>query len=271
VKENPPFSELVLPELLPPIPDIAQSLDTAHYRHIRVDLDSPYNSEPLVRLQDYRIATHSYYNVSDGTNPPYCQQIDGSISSVLARRSVAEMLARVNIRLDLLGLELLVWDAYRPLATQKGIWDFFWHDIKAKNASLSEEAIYNIMIGYVSDPNSFDPDDSTTWPTHMTGASVDLTLRRKNDLRILDMGSEFDQMDETAHTAYFERLHSMGVIRDDDIRLKGRRLLYSAMAEEGFTNYPLEYWHFDWGNQMHFLIRSLTGGRRNLKAFYGVV
>lgn len=28
-----------------------------------------------------------------------------------------------------------------------------------------------------------------------------------------------------------------------------RRLLYTVMVEAGFTNYPLEWWHYDYGDQ----------------------
>jgi len=246
-------------------------VDAGNYRDIPVDVESSFSSEELVDLKRYGIAGTSHYHISDGTNPPYRQKLDGSIPQLLARRSVAEKLARVNQQLADERLELFVWDAYRPLATQIGIWRFFDRQVRANDPSLDDNAVYNEVIKYVSDPNRFNSQDSRTWPTHMTGASVDLTIRRMHDLERLDMGADFDQMDETAHTSHFEILLTKGEIRADDARLQNRRLLYFVMAEQGFTNYPLEYWHFDWGNQMHQFIRSINTSGPTTPAHYAIV
>lgn len=255
---------------VPSIPTIRQGVNAGNYREIPVDTRSSLYSEELVDLRDYGIAGISYYHISDGTNHPYCQQLEGSIPSLLARKSIAEMLAKVNIRLEPLGLELFVWDAYRPLATQIGIWNFFKSALQRENPSFQEEAIRQEVIKYVSDPNSFNANNSRTWPTHMTGASVDLSIRRKPSHEILNLGAHFDQMDQTAHTDYFEHLLANGAIDDSDPRLLNRRTLYHFMTKEGFTNYPLEYWHFDWGNQMYQMIKSLQVSGSIEPAFYGI-
>ena len=127
------------------------------------------------------------------------------------------------------------------------------------------------MIKYVSDPNWYRPDDPTTWPTHMTGASVDLTLRSLDDGTLLDMGADFDQMDGLANTHHFELAHGQGRLRADDPRLRNRRLLHHAMASSGFTNYPQEFWHFDFGNQMYQLVRGANTGRPVEPAWYGAL
>ena len=40
------------------------------------------------------------------------------------------------------------------------------------------------------------------------------------------------------------------------------------MIDEGFVNYPAEYWHFDFGNQM-YVLNARALGRRYDAAWYG--
>jgi zinc D-Ala-D-Ala dipeptidase len=77
-------------------------------------------------------------------------------------------------------------------------------------------------------------------------------------------------MHEASHTAHFERLLNNGRIGEDDTRLRNRRLLYWAMRNQGFTNYSYEYWHFDYGDQVHIMaLRQL--GQDAHAAWYGYV
>ncbi len=256
---------------LPPIPRFEKSVNAAGYRNIPVQSDHPLFCEALVDIRDYNIAGESYYHRLDGKNRPYCCQLEGSIPEILVRKSVAEKLKEVNHRLRQIGLELFVWDAYRPLATQIGIWKFFEEAQRKNNPLMTNEEIYEEVIKYVSDPQWFRSDDPSTWPTHMSGASVDLTIRHIKEENNLEMGAYFDQMDCTANTIHFEEQLERRLLPEDDTRILNRRLLYYAMVTSGFTNYPLEYWHFDWGNQMNQMIRSASNGNPPEPAWYGAV
>lgn len=255
---------------LPPVPSRKKRITAGDYGKVPVDSTDPRYTEELVSLSDHGVAGVSYYNISDGSNPPYMEQLIGSLPRLFARSSVVELLKAVNRRLQPLSLELFVWDAFRPISTQRGIWDFFERRLREENPSDSDAKIYEEVIKYVSDPKKFRADDSSTWPTHMTGASVDLTIRDFESGDLLDMGAHFDQMDESAHSDHFEQLLVKGVIEQDDSRLLNRRLLYFVMNEVGFTNYPLEFWHFDWGNQMYQMVRSASSDCALEPAFFGI-
>lgn len=256
---------------LPPIPKLDMSVNAGDYKNIPIQFDHPLYTEDLVDIRDFGIAGESFYFRCDGENAPYHRRLEGSTPEILVRKTVAGKLKGVNLKLEPLGLELFVWDAYRSLKTQVGIWNHFEETVRNENPKLNDEEIYKKVIGYVSDPNWFHIDDSSTWPTHMTGASIDLTIRSLDDKRILDMGADFDQMDCLASTTYFEDKKKQNKLSDRDPRLINRRLLFYAMASSGFTNYPLEYWHFDWGNQMYRMIDSMLSGDPIKPAFYGVV
>lgn len=256
---------------LPPVPPMKHAVTAGAYGNVPINENNSLYSEELVDLRNYGISGASYYHISDGTNPPYFRSLEGSIPGLLARKSVAELLKKVNLRLASSGLELFVWDAYRPLETQKGIWEFFEQTVKQTKPELSDQEVYGEVIKYVSDPKKFLENDQRTWPTHMTGASVDLTIRKSSDRELLDMGAHFDQMDEAAFSDHYEKLFANREISGNDPRLVNRRLLNYVMVEAGFTNYPFEYWHFDWKNQMHEAIESLNSGNPIKPASYGVI
>jgi D-alanyl-D-alanine dipeptidase len=62
-----------------------------------------------------------------------------------------------------------------------------------------------------------------------------------------------------------------GQIGSDDPRLLNRRLLYWTMREAGFTNYPYEYWHYDYGDQMYVLTLRSLGKQDIASAWYSYI
>ncbi|GGE41507.1 M15 family metallopeptidase [Actibacterium pelagium] len=255
---------------LPPIPELP-AFDTSAYRSVPVDLTAPEQQEPLVDIADFDIAGEAYYNRTDGQNLPYGCRLNGAIPRVLVRSGVAERLRRVNDSLAHLNLELFVWDAYRPVETQAGLWAFFETKFRHADPNANADKIEAQVRRYVSDPRAFLHDDPTTWPTHLTGASVDLTLRNTASGALLEMGAHFDQMEDVAQTVFFESSLRNGEIAPDDRRLLHRRLLFHAMTKQGFTNYPQEFWHFDFGNQMYQLVCAMTKQTKIEPARYGAV
>jgi zinc D-Ala-D-Ala dipeptidase len=255
---------------LPAIPIAVDGLSTVQYRSIKVDKDHALNSENLVDLRNEGIFGFSYYFDDTGSNAPYLQRISGSIPHLFVRSSVAKKLKNVNLFLQKFGIAIFVHDAFRPIETQLGIWKFFWDYLRVRNPEISNEDLNSRVLEFVSDPLRFNPYDSTTWPIHITGSAIDLTLCNLSDGVPLDLGAHFDQMTNEANTDFFERKLLENEISPKDERLLFRRLLYFAMSSQGFTNYPLEFWHFDWGNQLNRLMTTQQSGYDSGPAWYGV-
>jgi D-alanyl-D-alanine dipeptidase len=228
------------------------------YHIIPIDLDSAHNKEELVDIRSLGIAGEQYYSRPDALNPPYYKAICGhDKGALLCRKTVADKLKQANIALKPYGVELFVYDTYRPIECQRALWAYFVkvaHD-KAGN--------------FCSDPSSFNPKDYRTWPTHTTGGAIDLTLRSLSNQQLLYMGTVFDEASPASYTNAFEQPgeedNSASVI---DAR-RNRRLLYWAMHSQGFTNYPYEWWHFDYGTQM-WAKNSNQLDHSVGKAFYGI-
>lgn len=184
----------------------------------------------------------------------YRQEIQGAIPEIYLRKSV---LVKLEKALTLLpkNMELVVWDGWRPLATQQALFDMFKSQIHSATPNLSEEELLKRTSVYVSLPSS----DRKKPSPHNTGGAVDLTIAyRGGDL--LELGTEFDDFTEKARTAYFE-MDSSDLTENEITWRDNRRLLYAIMIEAGFTNYPEEWWHFDYGDQFW---ASISGAQNAL-------
>ncbi len=131
------------------------------------------------------------------------------------RRDAACALLRVNAALRVRGLQLKVFDAYRPVSVQKILW----------NVMPDERYVADPKIGSI----------------HNRGMAVDVTLV---DLRggEIPMPTGYDEFSEKAYRDY-RKLPAAA--------LRNRAILRAAMEAEGFNGIPTEWWHYDfhgWGH-----------------------
>jgi D-alanyl-D-alanine dipeptidase len=242
-----------------PLPVLSQSsklLTAADYHKEPVDLKTAKSNEKLVAVESFKIAGESFYARTDKLNAPYYQSFASAPKKILLRLTAAKKLQEVNFKLAPLGLELFLFDGFRPVSCQKDLWQYFLKRAKLALPHSSEAEKIAYASRYCSNPSRYKSSDSTTWPTHCTGGAVDLTLRRKTTGELLYMGSIFDDDSEVSHTDYFEITKSK--LTSSDIEARGnRRLLYWAMKSSGFENYHYEWWHYDYGNQMWLMNKKL--------------
>jgi D-alanyl-D-alanine dipeptidase len=125
---------------------------------------------------------------------------------------VAEALLRAHRRVEAKGLGILVFDGYRPWSVSKLFYDVATEDQRAFLANPATGSIHN------------------------RGCAVDCSLFRIKDGREIRMTSEFDEMNETAWSAY---------AGGTDEERKNRDLLIAAMHGEGFRVLKNEWWHFN--------------------------
>ncbi len=133
----------------------------------------------------------------------------------LARRDVAYGLQIVQYLLRAQGYGLKVWDAYRPAAAQRALWQKF------------------AVRHYVADPTD------GRGSLHTWGLAVDVTLVDK-DGREIEMPSGFDNF--TAAASAFN-------LEGPPLVHAHLRMLQRAMKAGGFIALSTEWWHFalrDW-------------------------
>ena len=245
-----------------PIPAPQTEATALDYHCAKVDRAHPDFNDPLTALAEIGIRSQCFYARDDGDNAPYFRSFASAPKIARCRLQVAKRLAAVNELLEAYGVELFVLDAHRPIALQRDLWNHFIEQAYRHLEKPSEEGAIAFAGRFCSFPRDSRADDLATWTLHITGAAVDLTLCRRGNDELLEMGGHFDEASEVSATARYENknLHSA---RDQEA-LRNRRLLYWAMIEGGFSNYHAEWWHFDYGNQMW-----VTSRMRGESAWYG--
>ena len=123
----------------------------------------------------------------------------------LLHKDALNALAKAAQELRKQGLQIVVWDAYRPVKVQNKLREFC-----SDNRYVSEVS------------------------NHNRGITVDLTLSKQGTL--LDMGTDFDTFSEKAHA------NSSSIT---DYQRANRSILSRAMADAGFTQLSYEWWHYD--------------------------
>lgn len=130
-----------------------------------------------------------------------------------------------------------IWDGYRTLHTQKLLYDEYYDKLKLENPDWNHNKLCKTVEIFISPPSH----DPALPSPHNTGGSVDLTLVDGN-LAEIDMGTPFDEFTQRAFTMHFKK--------DRNKIHNNRILLKSIMEGAGFTNYPEEWWHFDYNNPL---------------------
>jgi D-alanyl-D-alanine dipeptidase len=145
------------------------------------------------------------------------------------REGVKERLGRVIDNLPN-GYGILLREAYRAYEIQMDWFLKTYLKLHKKYPELSKEEVYNESVKYATDPDVYSP--------HVTGGAIDLALVDR-DRNILDVGQWLD-IKEAAMFDYKGLSKQQREYRD---------LLKSSMENEGFVNYPYEWWHYSYGDK----------------------
>ncbi|GAA3705244.1 M15 family metallopeptidase [Nonomuraea antimicrobica] len=132
------------------------------------------------------------------------------------------------------GYHLLVVEGYRPVATQRRIFDQYRAELQTTFPNMSPDQVYIAASRYVS-PVEVAP--------HTAGAAVDLTLCAPDGLEY-DMGTAVNDNPEQSDGACFTAAPNIS----DDARAN-RKLLAAALEPAGLVNYPTEWWHWSYGDR----------------------
>lgn len=148
------------------------------------------------------------------------------VNRLVGSRALAAALVPAAAHFAGLGYRLYGFDAYRP---QRGVQSFVdWaarpEDGRTKARfypALDKEQLF--PLGYIAARSG-----------HSRGSSIDLTLATA-DGAPLDMGGDFDLMDERSH-------HDFADLSAEQLR--NRRILREGMLKFGFLSYEREWWHY---------------------------
>ena len=155
----------------------------------------------------------------------FMSEVFYSSPKAFLQRAAAEALVRAHQKLARKGYGLLIHDGYRPWYVTRMFWD----------------ATPDSLRIFVADPSQ--------GSRHNRGAAVDLTLYERATGQPVEMTGVYDEMSPRSFPYY-----PGGTSRQRWYR----ELLRQAMESEGFTVYPAEWWHFDYGAWRKYRIGNQT-------------
>jgi len=152
----------------------------------------------------------------------------------MLRQEAAIRLCRANEWLMKKKLRMQVVEGWRAPLIQRRMYGAVWKQFKEKFPEKSDVALRRLVNQFSA------PMSDRVPPPHTTGGAMDLALTTMNG-HPLDMQSPFGAYDHACFP-----LDAPGL---SDIARKNRDLLREAMDFGGITNYPMEYWHWSYGDQ----------------------
>ncbi len=161
------------------------------------------------------------------------KRIDGYNNPVaLLTGEAATALKKVQAELNNQGLELKVFDAYRP---QKAV-NHFIRWARVPEDTLTKRKYYPDVDkkdlferGYIAEKSG-----------HTRGSTLDLTIINLATGQELDMGSPWDFFGEISH---------QGTDLITEKQTSNRNLLLEVMKKHGFRPYANEWWHYTLENE----------------------
>ncbi|MBE9202809.1 D-alanyl-D-alanine dipeptidase [Synechocystis salina LEGE 06099] len=169
--------------------------------------------------------------------------------------------------------QILVFDAYRPIAVQQFMVDHTFAEIVARDGlqgqvltSEQRENIYQQVYQIWAIPS----DDPLTPPPHSTGAALDITLLDQSG-KPVDMGGEIDELSPRSQPNYYQTAQAKSDTQREEFKSyqQRRELLNKIMENAGFLRHPGEWWHFSQGDQLWAWQYNQQHPDRQEIAYYG--
>ncbi len=156
-----------------------------------------------------------------------CGEAMAEFDRIPVRQTVVAMLCRVNERLPE-GYAIRLMSGWRSQEEQQHLRDTMFALLSA-NPDLfpeSQELTLDQLCAKFSG--------------HSTGGAVDVQLMFQG--KIADCGTEYLELSPLTAT------HAAGLSPEQH---RNRQILYSAMTDAGFVNYPAEWWHYAYGDKLY--------------------
>jgi D-alanyl-D-alanine dipeptidase len=198
-------------------------------------------SEPLVLLSDPRIGAIALGDIGeplvDLREVPELRvdrrQADRAGAFARLREGVVQRLLDAQATLPG-GLRLLVTEGYRPLETQRSVFDGYREELWSLHPDWTADRLY-VETSKFASPVQVAP--------HSTGGAIDLTLCSAEGIEV-DMGTCVDATPEASDNACYTAARNIS-----EQAQRNRRTLAQALMGTGLVNYPTEWWHWSFGDR----------------------
>jgi D-alanyl-D-alanine dipeptidase len=194
-------------------------------------------SVPIVDCTESLVDLKDYNDILYGT-PPECELTANCYTKV--RKTIFEKLCIAQKALPK-GARFRLYEGFRSLEVQKFLFDQELEKAFKANPSSSYETWFNQAARLAAPVINLD--GTANIPPHNTGGAIDIEVIDK-DGTILDMGmvvKDWSNVDpEICVTASNLISKKAGM---------NRKMLLEILENQGFVNYPNEWWHFSYGDR----------------------
>lgn len=144
----------------------------------------------------------------------------------IATKEMANALTKVSEELYEEGYTLLIYDTYRPAKAVSFFKDWSLNSDESMKEQYYPNEQKNQLFkrGYLASKSG-----------HSRGSTVDLTLVHKDTNELVDMGSDYDLLDE---------ISSFNTKNITEEQASNRKKLMNVMIKHGFKEYSKEWWHY---------------------------
>jgi len=156
------------------------------------------------------------------------------------------------------GIYFKIYFAYRSVEQQINFFNKRFAEIKKEypDLPLAEQERLTRLKAADARGGGYGP--------HQTGGALDLTLCDANSVEI-DMGGRYDLFDHLTRTYPYRKILFLRIPMLTGRQYKNRNILWNALTSVGFQNYPLEWWHWAYGD------RAWAAYSKNKTAIYSAV
>jgi len=151
---------------------------------------------------------------------------------VFLRKTVFNKLQEIQKKLPN-NTNLKIYSAFRPKKIQIEMWEKELKKNKKLFKNKTKQEIEQITRKEIADPRQ-------GFGGHQTGGAIDISLCDDKG-KDFNMGTNWLEFNEKTIT-------SCKILSKEE--KENRKLLLNLMAKQGFKNYPKEWWHFSYGDQM---------------------
>lgn len=215
----------------------------------------------LVRLKIRKVLPAKIINkvlIEDNNDPlvkvdikAYDIILDKRISEpVYLRKEVCSKLYNICHDMKEKNLRVKLYDAYRTIEEQNSSWEKRLIQTRNENPNVSDEDLIRLNKMKVS--NCY---DEKSIGGHQSGGALDISLCDLNGNE-LDFGTSYEEYNEK--TFSFAKNISKK-------QKENRKILFNEMKKYNFINFPCEWWHYSYGDNMWSAYKFKN------KAFYGYI
>lgn len=157
------------------------------------------------------------------------------------RKTVYEKLCLAQMLLPN-GWKFRIYEGLRSLNVQKILFEEQCNNLKLKNYYKSEEELFKEASLLIAPVHFFNGAPNT--PPHSTGGAVDLEVTDSNG-NLIDFGMaimDWNKVEPDICETYSKNISGEAT--------RNRKILLDIMYEQGFVNYPREWWHFSYGDRL---------------------